>query len=492
MPAKHVRFVPLLTAIALLAWRASAAETLALPAKAQPAAPAVVEPSELFKKILELNRIQEPELDVPRAQQASADLIAKARDPIEKAATPAEKIAALNKALLADRQVSYLSNIYWRDASLAASLLRNKGNCLSTSTLYLLAGEALHLPIHMVLIPHHAFVRWDDGQTRINIETTNDGACISDNDYLNVQTRTDPEDAVRLRWGQSLEPNEALAELVSVAAQHRLGQNDIPAALELLDRAIKLAPSRTDIWLNRCAVLLDIPEHHQEALRELLTLVRVAYRPAPTVATGALELLAHDAAARGDHAQERTFLLQAFVKAPRPMQVSVLSSLAFCLRALRDYQGGVRYMELAVALEPEDNAMLYNLAILQKNSGDLAGSLKTIDRALALNPESWNLQILKAGYSWAAGKKDEAQALYAKLQRPRAEEEFWEIMQAWYFAATQQRDKFYPQFQRSLETAFSPQIFEWIDQDPDLDYLRGDEQFKTLVAKHRERLVKKQ
>ena len=59
--------------------------------------------------------------------------------------------------LLEERKVCYLSNLYWRDATLAASLLRNRGNCLSTSTLYMLAGEALNLPIHMVLVPRHAF-----------------------------------------------------------------------------------------------------------------------------------------------------------------------------------------------------------------------------------------------------------------------------------------------------------------------------------------------
>ena len=31
----------------------------------------------------------------------------------------------------------------------------------------------------------------------------------------------------------------------------------------------------------------------------------------------------------------------------------------------------------------------------------------------------------------------------------------------------------------------------WIDQDPDLDFLRGDEKFKTLVKTHRARLMGK-
>jgi len=42
--------------------------------------------------------------------------------------------------------------------------------------LYVVVGAALELPIKLVLIPRHAYARWDDGRTRINIETTAAGA----------------------------------------------------------------------------------------------------------------------------------------------------------------------------------------------------------------------------------------------------------------------------------------------------------------------------
>ena len=81
--------------------------------------------------------------------------------------------------------------------------------------------------------------------------------------------------------------------------------------------------------------------------------------------------------------------------------------------------------------------------------------------------------------------------LYETLERPRADEEFWEIMQSWFWAQCKERDEFYLQFQRALEQAHSPRIFEWVDQDPDLDFLRDDDKFKELVSLHRTRLVGK-
>ena len=161
--------------------------------------------------------------------------------------------------------------------------------------------------------------------------------------------------------------------------------------------------------------------------------------------------LARDAAGSGNHKKERDYLLSAFVEAPKPMQTGVLSELAFCLRALKDYHGAVRYMELAAAIQPDDASSLYNLAILQKNAGDLKGSLATIEAALkVLNPESWNLLILQAGYLIADGQMERGMNQYETLERPRADEEFWEIMQSWFWAAVPgTRRSFYLQFTRA-------------------------------------------
>ena len=185
----------------------------------------------LFERVLELNRVQEPELNPDEMRKAFDALMARLRPEVEKAKSPRDKIAALNKGLLAERDVNYLSNLYWRDATLAASLLRKQGNCLSTSTLYMLAGEALDLPIRMVLVPRHAFARWDDGKERINIETTNKGAEHPDKFYLHRAPQPAEEDCEKLGWCKSLSGDEALAELHATAAYHRSGENNIEDAL---------------------------------------------------------------------------------------------------------------------------------------------------------------------------------------------------------------------------------------------------------------------
>src|SRR4051812_43645888 len=81
----------------------------------------------LFDRVLELNRVQEPELDTDAAKKAFDAIVARSKEALNGTNTPREKIAALNKVLLGDRKVAYLSNKYWRDATLTACLLRTHG-----------------------------------------------------------------------------------------------------------------------------------------------------------------------------------------------------------------------------------------------------------------------------------------------------------------------------------------------------------------------------
>jgi len=445
----------------------------------------------LFERVLELNRVQEPELNADAMRSAFLELMTRVRPAVDLAKTPREKIAALNAKLLEERKVSYLSNLYWRDATLAASLLRMRGNCLSTSTLYVLAGEALGLPIRMVLIPRHAFARWDDGRSKINIETTNKGVEYTDRFYLRNASQPAEEDIEKLGWCRSLNPDETVAELHAICAMHRSGENQLEVALKHWEEAMRLAPKHADYRLRWLSVMADIPGRRDEARKRVALIAKGEGNPPPSVTTEALAFLAHDAAATGDHEKERLFLMEAFVQAPKPMQSGVLTELAFCLRALKDYNGAVRYMELAVAMLPDDANELYNLAILQKNAGNLKGALATVEKARKINPESWNLQILHACYLIDNGQTEEGMHLYETIERPRADEEFWEIMQASFWSHCKEREAFLVQFEHALKTARSPRILEWEDQDPDLDFVRDDPTFKALMKTHRQRLVGK-
>ena len=461
---------------------------------AAPSVPAVKAAAEkktsLLERVLELNRVQEPELDVDSARAAFKELSGKARMALQGLATPKEKVAALNKVLLADREVSYLSNLYWRDATLAASLLRGKGNCLSTSTLYVLIGEALDLPVRMVLVPGHAFARWDGADARINIETTSGGLETPDAEYLSRRFQSEPADIAALGWGLSLDQEQTYGELLRTAACHRVGENRLEEALEMMQRAETLMPGRSDIALARYELMANITNRRTEARAQIALMLQNPKLP-PSVRPGALSYLAADAASRGDHEAEKKMLLAAFSTASKANQIGVLTNLAFCHRALKDFRGAVRYMELVVALDPRNADTLYSFAIMLKNDKRLPDALAAIHTAREINPESWNLQAIEAGYMVLNGQREEGLALFKTIKKPRGDVEFFAIMQTWFQAVSQQRDKFYEHFEAALAGARSTRILEWIDQDVDLDVYRNEPQFKTLVAKHRERLLGK-
>ena len=60
-------------------------------------------------------------------------------------------------------------------SALPCVIENKKGHCLGLSLLYLALAERLGLPIYGVAAPGHTFVRYDNGETRINIETTEKG-----------------------------------------------------------------------------------------------------------------------------------------------------------------------------------------------------------------------------------------------------------------------------------------------------------------------------
>lgn len=98
--------------------------------------------------------------------------------------------------------------------------------------------------------------------------------------------------------------------------------------------------------------------------------------------------------------------------------------------------------------------------------------------------------MLKAGYLYQSGKKDEGRTQFASI-KPSPEEEattFCQSMLAWFCAVTEQRENFFVLFERVLSTADDVHTFMWISQDADLDPCRNDPRFKPLVDKHRERV----
>ena len=449
---------------------------------------------ELFEKLLKLNLIQEPELDLEAARREFASLLDQTRKALAESENPNEQVAALNRVLLRDRAVSYVSNLTWRDSTLAASLLRKKGNCLSTSVLYAVVADALNLPIKVILAPQHAFVRWELGDDHINIETTAKGRELPDASYLEEMTDLPPADMENLAYMRPLSLEQLYGELLYNAGSYCNSQRRLVKGVRLLETAKAIAPRDAGIELSLIVGRADLTKD-REAERGALEKYLQRSDIGPTCLTRARMDLASVYSGNREYKQAHAVLLEAYAKAPKSQDRKLIQELAFCSRSLRDFTGALRYMELAQALlEPHDPAApatLYNLAGAQYDAGRLDEALATIEQGLQLNPEKWNLLVFRAGITYLKGDHEEGLRLFHEVPVSKVDRVEIGIWSSWFYVITGHRDAFYAEFAKALEAAEGTSVLEWVDQDKDLDVYRKEPEFQALVEKNRARLLGK-
>ncbi len=142
-----------------------------------------------------------------------------------------------------------------------------QGSCLSISLIFLLFAEKLDLPLYGVLAPGHFFIRYDDGNVRLNIETLRKGEFMNDSWYRSRYMITDTT---------LYDLTNSSVAAVEASIRYNLGnfylKNDWPdLAMKQFNLAIKLNPSYIEAHGNR-AIALDAAGNPDAALRSLLRL----------------------------------------------------------------------------------------------------------------------------------------------------------------------------------------------------------------------------
>lgn len=237
--------------------------------------------------------------------------------PRQQARDPRALIAAVNDALFVDKGMRASDE---RDPdSLLANLMlpevmkRRVGHCLGLSVLYLALCHRVGLPVYGVAAPGHFFCRYDDGNQRINIETTLRGAERPDSYYMEryrlseeaverqlylvpVDTRSALIEVLNNRanyyWRRGLQ-DEAARDLYHATKANRdfarghtgkgfmaLCRGDIEVAIQELETAAKLDP-----WSPRAALLLGEAQleggRHERASITLKRAVMLSPQSAP-------------------------------------------------------------------------------------------------------------------------------------------------------------------------------------------------------------------
>jgi len=118
---------------------------------------------------------------------------------------------------------------------------RKLGTCVSMPMLYVALGWRLGYPIRLVSVPIHLFARWDDGETRINIEATGYGGEMAD-EFYEREYLVSPRCKARGAEMASLTAREMLAMLLLSRAGYWARHGDHDRAVQDSLRANLLFP----------------------------------------------------------------------------------------------------------------------------------------------------------------------------------------------------------------------------------------------------------
>ena len=212
-----------------------------------------------------------------------------------------------------------------------------RGNCLSLSVLYVLAGRRLGMPMRVAVVPRHAFVRYDDGVRRYNIEASMGGMVVSDAYVRGRHCRRGGGPRLLSHLG-------AAAALLSQAANDLSSRGEGERACRLFARASEWAPGDSQIYHNWGTALL------------------AANRRA-------------EACERFSRALQIT-----------PWVAGTYYTWGVALAKLGEHQWACEKFARAVEADPRSALAHFNWAVGLLQLGRRAEGLKRLDRAVALQP----------------------------------------------------------------------------------------------------------
>jgi tetratricopeptide (TPR) repeat protein len=168
---------------------------------------------------------------------------------------PKSIINTINEFLFDELGFTYVPTGNLEDLFLNKVIDQRKGNCIGLSILYLSIAERLGLPLSGVNVPEHIFVRYDDGEQKINIETGHKGMSLSDSFYVSHSIeRFDEKSVEHGCYLQNLNTKEVVSNILLNRSKIRRENGDHKGALGDCKKSILLNPKNPGAYCNRGVV----------------------------------------------------------------------------------------------------------------------------------------------------------------------------------------------------------------------------------------------
>ncbi|MHC4199929.1 MAG: tetratricopeptide repeat protein [Planctomycetota bacterium] len=474
----------------LLLLTCCAARTYAGTAVARGAA--ALKADSLLREALLVSKRLDPSVNEAACRKEFSKLVAEARDRLGRAQDSAsaegrelegrEVVEILNDVLLTDRQVAYMSRKHWRDGLFTSALVKRRGNCAAVSTLYYLVARQLSLPIRMVSSAEHAWVRFDDGESCHDIETTADGLVIAPERTL-YEFDIGPDDRSEAGLGYGLDEDEARALLLRVWAQAFTMLNDQATALSFYEKALKLWPGNLDLRLDNAMALANAGERERARaiIAKVLTKAKGRY-----LLTRARAQWAYVLESEGDFDGAIGSLRSAMRSSPRILMRVIAMRLGHLYRHKRDFPRAIAYHEMAANIRADEDALLELGSVLTEAHRD-EEAIAAYEAAMKLNPENFFPQVILAGLYERTGHRAKGRDLFAGIKESRGNRVTWLCALVWYYAVIGDKDKLLESMKGALELDRSGRVHRYFVREPDLDRYRKDPEFGRIMERHEPR-----
>jgi tetratricopeptide (TPR) repeat protein len=280
-----------------------------------------------------------------------------------------------------------------------------KGGCASLSTLYLALAERLNLPLFGVCAPGHAFVRYESGATKINVEPTAKGARHWDITY-SIGLGVPGTDAARSFYMRSLTKRQFLGLLLSNLGAACGTEGRFDEEVEACRKALSINPNDAEAWSN-----LGVAHHSQGKFDGAVEAHRKALSINPNLAEAWNNLgAAYHSQGNFDDAVEACRKALSI----NPNYAGAWSNLGNAYHSQGKFDEAVEAHRKALSINPNLAEAWSNLGNAYHSQGKFDEAVEACRKALSINPnlaDAWT--NLGLGYG-GLGKFDEAVEAHRK------------------------------------------------------------------------------
>jgi tetratricopeptide (TPR) repeat protein len=141
---------------------------------------------------------------------------------------------------------------------LTQNLNSNQLDCDTSSFVVMAVAHEMGWPVHLVMVPNHVFVRWDDGKgTRFNMDF---GEIRSDEYYIK-EFKIPPENLQKGIHLKNLTPSQSLALFLHNRGADKADHGDLSGAMADFTESLFLNPKYADSYLDRGQIRMELGEY---------------------------------------------------------------------------------------------------------------------------------------------------------------------------------------------------------------------------------------